>query len=391
MQIDGVAARIEYSAPQHVRDVISSLGRTEDVRFSPNNRRLAVAEFFKNKVAIFDISITTSGNSKHITLTSAHEISSSHLNLPHGLDFIDDEKIIVANRGGHPCIFDLSSDTLGSTEMTPLAIIRSDKIAIPGSVGVVKKRPGLYEALICNNVGNNVTRHLIDLRAGCSTTNNEVLFKKRIDVPDGICLSKEMQWIAVSNHCAHNVLLYENTPSLNESSDPDGILRCANYPHGLRFTSDGRFILVADGDLPYVHIYEKDDAGWRGVRNPLSSFRVLNDEDYLRGRDGVPGEGGPKGIDIDDATNIFVTTCQEQPLAFFDLSAVLESAGTRKNLLHQKAMEFKYELYLQDDLNTKLHEANAKLLTFLNSKSWRITAPLRWIFSALRKITAKSF
>ena len=157
MQIDDVAARIEYSAPQHVRDVISSLGRTEDVRFSPNNRRLAVAEFFKNKVAIFDISITTSGNSKHITLTSAHEISSSHLKLPHGLDFIDDEKIIVANRGGHPCIFDLSSDTLGSTEMTPLAVIRSDKIAIPGSVRVVKKRQGLYEALICNNVGNNVT------------------------------------------------------------------------------------------------------------------------------------------------------------------------------------------------------------------------------------------
>ena len=92
MQIDGVAARIEYSAPQDVRDVISSLGRTEDVRFSPNYRRLAVAEFFKNKVAIFDISITTSGNSKHITLTSAHEISSSHLKLPHGIDFIDDEK-----------------------------------------------------------------------------------------------------------------------------------------------------------------------------------------------------------------------------------------------------------------------------------------------------------
>src|SRR5262245_36606082 len=229
--------------------------------------------------------------------------------------------------------------------MTPLVVIRSDKIATPGSVGVVKKRQGVYEALICNNAGNTVTRHLIDLNSGCSITKNEILFEKRLDCPDGICLSRQMQWIAVSNHDAHNVLMYENTPLLNEASDPDGILRGANYPHGLRFTSDGRFILVADADSPYVHIYEKDDTGWRGVRNPLSSFRVLNNEDYLRGRDGLPGEGGPKGIDIHDATNIFVTTCREQPLAFFDLSALLESAGTR-NTLNQKALEIKYELYL---------------------------------------------
>src|SRR5262249_1072235 len=120
MKIDDVVPRIEYSAPQHVRDVISSLGRTEDVRFSPNNRRLGVAGFLNNKVVIFDISVTNSGNSKNITLTNAHEISSGHIKLPHGLDFIDDEKIIVTNRGGLPCVFDLSSDALG-TEMEPLA------------------------------------------------------------------------------------------------------------------------------------------------------------------------------------------------------------------------------------------------------------------------------
>src|SRR5450755_2503785 len=104
-QVDDVAFRIEYAAPQHVRDVISSLGHTEDVRFSPNNRRVAVAGLLENKIAIFEISITTSGNSKNIALTSAHEISSSYLKLPHGLDFIDDEKILVANRGGQPCVF----------------------------------------------------------------------------------------------------------------------------------------------------------------------------------------------------------------------------------------------------------------------------------------------
>jgi hypothetical protein len=150
----------------------------------------------------------------------------------------------------------------------------------------------------------------------------------------------------------------------------------------LRFTSDGRFILIADADLPFVHIYERDDAGWRGVRNPLSSFRVLNNEDYLRGRF-VRGEGGPKGIDINDSMNIFVTTCREQPLAFFDLPAVLESACSRKSFqrtVNQRALELKYELDLQDEL-----------WVFTNSRSWRITAPLRWVFSVLRKLSGKSF
>jgi hypothetical protein len=270
--------------------------------------------------------------------------------------------------------------------MEPLSVIRSDKIATPGSVRVVRKQQGFYEALICNNAGNTVTRHPLDLSAGCLTTNNGVLFKKGLECPDGICLSEEMRWFAVSNHFAHTVLLYENTPTLNESSDPDGILRCCYYPHGLRFTSDGRFILVADADSPYVHIYESDDAGWRGVRSPLSSFRVLTNEDYLRGRYG-PGEGGPKGIDINAAMNIFVTTCREQPLSFFDLPAVLESVRSRKSVqatLNQRALELKYERDLQG-------EANAKLLFFKNSKSWRITAPLRWVFSLLRKFFGKSF
>jgi hypothetical protein len=120
-------------------------------------------------------------------------------------------------------------------------------------------------------------------------------------------------------------LLYENKTSLNELSRPDGILRRIIYPHGLRFTSDGHFIVVADGGSPFVNIYETRSSDWRGVRNPLLSFRVLDNEDYLHGRHN-PEEGGPKGIDLHHAHNILVTTCERQPLAFFDLGAILEAA-----------------------------------------------------------------
>jgi hypothetical protein len=101
----------------------------------------------------------------------------------------------------------------------------------------------------------------------------------------------------------------------------------------------------------------------------------LNNEDYLSGEDHA-GERGPKGIDINSAMNVFVTTCKAQPLAFFDLTSALESASARSDLRKRRALEVNYELDLQD-------EADGKILFFKNSKSWRITAPFRSMFSIL--------
>jgi DNA-binding beta-propeller fold protein YncE len=55
---------IKYTASPAVRDVIASLGRTEDVRFSPGNNRLAVADFARNRIAVFDIDIIASADAK---------------------------------------------------------------------------------------------------------------------------------------------------------------------------------------------------------------------------------------------------------------------------------------------------------------------------------------
>jgi DNA-binding beta-propeller fold protein YncE len=321
MQFDYLASPIAYSAPKHVHNAILSLGRTEDVRFSPSNQRLAVAAFLKNKITVFEISVTASDSSKSIALTGATNISSTFLNSPHGIDFIDDERIVVANRDGRVCIFELPPNAIESCELAPVAILKSDIILTPGSVAVIRNGGGLCEALICNNYANCVTKHLLDLSDQYPPS--KVLLKQWLNVPDGISLSKERRWIAISNHGTHAVLLYENKPSLNALSAPDGILRRTNYPHGLRFTSDANFILVADAASPCVNIYEKGDTDWRGVRDPIRSIRVLNNEDFLRGRHN-PEEGGPKGIDVHDAQRVLVTTCECQPLAFFDLAAVLK-------------------------------------------------------------------
>src|SRR5262249_11475701 len=152
--------------------------------------------------------------------------SSTHIKRPHGVNFIDNEKIIVANREGGATIFELPSGNVPSNcELTPLVVIPSpDILNSPGSVYVSRKDKDIYEALICNNYVNNVTRHLLDFTETCTVRNNETLLRKWLNIPDGI--SANLQWIAISNHSSRNVLLYKNTDSLNECSDPDGILRC---------------------------------------------------------------------------------------------------------------------------------------------------------------------
>jgi hypothetical protein len=334
MRIEDVAPRIDYLAPQHVRDAVLSLERTEDVRFSPSNRRLAVAGFLKNKITVFEVSIAASQNSKSIVLTDVAEFSSACLSAPHGLDFIDDDKILVANRDGEACIFELPQNAAGSFELAPLAIIHSDNIDSPGSVAVIRNERGLNEALICNNYTHRITRHSLDL--GHATNGSEVLLNKWLEVPDGISVSKQGEWIAVSSHRTHAVLLYENASSLNEVSGPIGILRGNSYPHGLRFTSDGRFILVADAAAPYVNIYERGGSDWRGLHDPLLSLRVLDNEEFMRGHHNVE-EGGPKGIDVNETLNVMVSTCECQPLAFFDLEAILKSACAGSKLLKKQA------------------------------------------------------
>ena len=274
----------------------------------------------------------------------------------------------------------------------------------PGSVAVVKgKSDGLFEVLVCNNYAHNVTRHLVDAGKGYSVTRSEILLRDWLQVPDGISVSSDANWIAISNHDMHTVLVYENSPALNEHSDPAGILRSISYPHGLRFTSDGRFILVADAGAPYLHVYGRSGDSWRGVHNPLVSFRVMDDGTFLR-RYSIR-DGGPKGLDVDSQRGLVVTTCHHQPLAFFDLNLISQGAssgngrhevgmpsvddqaltGYAKRLSDvRQELELHQRLY-QAEARAEQAEARAKQAEKLASRaealqqssSWRLTAPVR--------------
>jgi hypothetical protein len=231
----------------------------------------------------------------------------------------------------------------------------------------------------------------LDFTAGCSINGDAVVLRKWLDIPDGVCMSLDTQWIAVSNHKMHSVLLYENNGTLGESSDPDCILRCVHYPHGLEFTGDGRYLLTADAGSPFVHTHRREGPRWRGLHDPLASFRVVDEETFSRGRYN-PMEGGPKGIGIDVQNKIFVTTNECQNLAFFDLAKVLDAAeeSDARDTGYIDDYRLGYELEVQREIRDKVNRTKVvgdqRLTELTNSVSWRVAAPLRGVQSALRKL-----
>lgn len=381
---------LHYAAPQSVIDAIASLGRTEDVRFSPSARRLAVASFLRNRVLVFDVQIGSGSGATRVALSGGVELSSPVLQWPHGVDFIDDATLIVTSRKGDVAIFSLPSGEthVPSLDAVPIARWPADRTTLlnaPGSVAVTRVDDHACEVLICNNSGHTVTRHLLSGDAGRTLRHSEILLQKYLDIPDGVSLSPDRRWIAVSNHSTHHVLLYEHSPALGADAEPDGILRRVAYPHGVRFSADGRHLFVADAGAPYLHIYAQDSDQWRGVRHPVASVRIMDDVVFERGRHN-PEEGGPKGLDIHAGSDILVVTSEYQPLAFFDVPALLQLARAGPSARDQRALDISHELGLMRE-GRRMAETAMEASALQNSLSWRITAPLRRLNSILRRYT----
>lgn len=343
--------KVDYRAGERARAILASLGRTEDVRFSPNSRRLAIAAFNKSRIAVFDVAVDRSGGVPSIVLTGGFSISSSAVSYPHGVDFLDDDTIAVASRKSGVAIFRLPAAGATDCELSPLRFLATGNGSIvhtPGSVAVIHGEGGTCELLVCNNYADNVSRHRVDCNAGYAILESGILLGKWLNLPDGVCASRDGRWIAISNHNTHGVLIYERSQSLNEDSSPVGVLRGVSFPHGMRFSADGRHLFLADAGAPFVHVYACGDQGWRGARMPSASIRTMEEETFRRGRNN-PQEGGPKGIDFDKTMSVAVTTCEHQTLQFLDAAAVLAAASAAA-----PAVEVEYELgALEVDALTK--------------------------------------
>ena len=392
--------QIEYSATGDVRAAISRLGRTEDVQFSPDGGRLAVTAFNDNRILVLGIDVRSDAEPPTIAITSWLELESDALQQPHGISWIDERTIAVANRNGQLVIFELPQElTSGSITLEPvktLGIDTSDLLKTPGSVSTVPAGADLIEFVVCNNYVHHVSRHLIDRRNGYAPIASEILIRDGVTVPDGVAHSRCGRWLAISNHGHHNVLLFRNDRELGPRTRPQAVLTGMNYPHGVHFAENGRSILVADAGAPFVHLY-RSEGDWTGEHRPETSIKVLTDESFKRGNKD-PTTGGPKGIDVTADGRVMVATCQEQPIAFFDLQKCIaprraavpddasEAEVARESILRYMA----FDQLRMDEATAAIRRANEfEMDILIHSRSWRITAPLRWAVAASRKVTPR--
>ena len=343
-----MSVEVQYSASAAAARALADLGRTEDVQFSPSNRRLAVAAFHHNRIAVFEVEISRSGGKPQVALDGVVEIAAETLKGPHGLCFLDEDTLVVANREGSVEVYRVPASGAPNDAVIPRRTVpggASGRIITPGSVAAAPLDDGTIELLVCNNYVNSVTRHVLDRRRDFAVTGDETLLQRGLDVPDGICFSPDRRWLAVSNHNTHGVLLYDRSRRLGPDSEPDGLLRNVLCPHGVRFTFDQEFILVADAAARYVNVYKKGGATWSGTRDPVRLFEAVTPEVFARGRLN-PQEGGPKGIDISKDTNVLVMTTEFRTLAFFDVDEVVRVA---------EAPESRLKRYLQWRLSEAIY------------------------------------
>lgn len=378
---------IALVAPDDVSERLAALGRTEDVRLSPNGKRLAIACYAIDRIAVADVALTAS----EVRISRLELLSSTALGEPHGVDFLDDQTVVVASRRSGLGVFRLpaADAPLEAWRVAPLLTLPVREARdTPGSVVARRVDQDTHELLVCVNWAHEVRRHML---TGGRLSRGTIAARRWLDVPDGVAVSADGAWTAVSNHSTHTVLVYE-TAALGAGAEPVGVLRGARYPHGLRFAAGDSRLLVADAGAPYVHVFAAADGGWHRVSYPAATIRVLDDDAFMRFR-ANPQEGGPKGLEVDPRTLVLVITSEAAPLSCFDVAGVVErpwDAGSDPaELLRYELDSLAAREGLRSAAAATEAGVRAQLAAIERSLTWRLTEPGRALYRSVRRLAAR--
>lgn len=322
------AIKLNFTQTKPVAAALQRLGRTEDVKFSPSGKKLAIADYGNNKLLIIDLSAKSASKNTTVVASDFLEVTSSELKLPHGISWINDSALLVANRIGLVCILQLpqKKPASRSVDLSPMATVSKAELPLfknPGSVTVTELSKNCYEILVCSFSTNLISRHVLNTENGFTLSDHSIFLKSNVITPDGIVRSASGRYLAVSNHRGQHVSVYDCAIPLDDKCLPIATLSGLGFPHGLQFSKDEKFIFVADAGQPFVHVYFNGEKNWTGEIKPVAAIRILDDEAFIRGNVNA-ADGGSKGIGLSRDNHILAVTCQEEPLTFYDIRPLLK-------------------------------------------------------------------
>lgn len=332
-QVGPVCPELPFEAPGAVLAALESVGRTEDLRFSPDNTLLAIAGYVRNVVLLLRVDVGGIAAAPRVRIDDFGELRSTAFGGLHGLDWLDGETLATGNRDGWVSIIRVPATLGGRTfDVKALSVMKAGKLRSnlfwrphsPGSLAastVVDGEPGL---LVCNNYKNRVTHHLLDASQDYRPFKHRVALRRGIKVPDGIAVSSDGRWVAVSSHLTHDVKVFDGSARFSWRTAPVASLQGPSFPHGLRFGPDGK-LFVTDAGSPFVFWFEAQRQ-WAGVYTPAGRVRVM-DEATFESRRVNPSEGGPKGIDVDRTGKVLAITCHQLPLRLYAAGPFVETAA----------------------------------------------------------------
>lgn len=385
--------QIDIRADASVRAAIAAIGRTEDVHFSPSNTRLAVAGFRQNSILVLSVRALQSG----VDIDYAVTVNCADFALPHGVFWLSETRLAVGNREGGLAIVDVPHRPNGPVlDVSPQLVLRSaeDAVMAPGSVTGYRPAPGLLELLVCNNTGHYISRHLLRETADdeLSLISTDIVARSGLNIPDGVACDPTLRWAAVSNHEDHSAYVYRMA-DFGHSDRPAAVLRGMSYAHGVRFAAGGRVLFIADAGQPFIHVYCRPGDQWAGELTPAETIRAVDQEVFTRGR-ANDEEGGPKGIDITADGKVLAVSCHEQPLAFFDVEALLQrlaphEAGAIPTPVEPAALLME-RLQAVNREAASLRSELAPLRQLSATGYWRLVSSFRAVAHRLRGVKARS-
>ena len=323
---------LPFDAPAPVLAAIEGAGRTEDLRFSPDNRLLAIAAHVRNVVLLLRVRVEGGPSTPSVSIEDFAELTSKTFGGLHGVDWLDSATLVTGNRDGRVAVVRVPERLGGQTHaVEPLSVMKAGKLRSnlfarphsPGSLVVTTAANGQPALLVCNNYKDRVTQHFLDAAGGFRPTRHRVAINRGLNLPDGIAASADGRWVVVASHLRHEVNVYDAAAGLTWRTPPVARLRGTQYPHGLRFGPGGR-LFVVDAGSPYLFWYD-GGAPWSGVHQPSGRVRVMDNETFESERPNLR-EGGAKGIDLDSTGAVLAITCHQVPLRLFAVNELLQSA-----------------------------------------------------------------